>query len=145
MRTLAARPGFAAAVIGAVILLHLVAVPLVLRADQDFVYFGSRALPEACALRAAYGIPCPTCRMTRGVVLALHGRLRESAAVNASAPVLVGLGLLLGLFVSANGGLQLAGRASLAARIRTWTLWIGVAGGAAWLLALAANWIAELT
>jgi hypothetical protein len=36
----------------------------------------------ACPLRAATGIPCPFCGMTRAVVAAVHGHLGTSLAFN---------------------------------------------------------------
>ena len=38
--------------------------------------------PIACPLRAATGIPCPFCGMTRAVVAAVHGHLGTSLAFN---------------------------------------------------------------
>ena len=38
--------------------------------------------PLACPLRAATGIPCPFCGMTRAVVAAAHGHLVTSLAFN---------------------------------------------------------------
>jgi hypothetical protein len=144
MRKLASKPGFAAATIGAVILLHLIALPLVLRADREFVYFGSTALPEMCSLRKIYGIPCPTCGMTRGVVLTLHGQVKDAAATNAAAPVLAGVSLILGVFLMSSGGLRMARRERWAAKLTRWTRNIGITGSAGWVIALALNWIIEL-
>ncbi len=38
--------------------------------------------PLACPLRAATGIPCPFCGMTRAVVAAVHGHVLASLAFN---------------------------------------------------------------
>ena len=38
--------------------------------------------PFACPLRAATGVPCPFCGMTRAVVAAVHGHLASSVAFN---------------------------------------------------------------
>lgn len=38
--------------------------------------------PFACPLRAATGIPCPFCGMTRAVVAAVHGHIATSLAFN---------------------------------------------------------------
>jgi hypothetical protein len=144
MQRLVKRPGFAAASIGTLILVHLAVVAMVLRADREFVYIGDHALPEACSLRKVYGIPCPTCGMTRGAVLALHGHVGESMATNAAAPVLIGVALLLGLTLATAGGLKLAGRERAAAWLTRWVRRAGLTGGALWVVALAANWIVTL-
>ena len=38
--------------------------------------------PFACPLRAATGVPCPLCGMTRAVVAAVHGHIATSLAFN---------------------------------------------------------------
>ncbi len=38
--------------------------------------------PFACPFRAATGIPCPFCGMTRAVVAAVHGHIATSLAFN---------------------------------------------------------------
>ena len=144
MRGLAHKPGFAAACMGAVILAHLAVLPLALGADRDFVYFRGEALPEACSLRRVFGVPCPTCGMTRGVVLALHGRVGDSAATNASAPVLVGVALMLGSSLAGAGGLRLAGRGRAADGLTRWIRIAGLAGAGMWAVVLMLNWVAEL-
>jgi hypothetical protein len=113
-------------------------------ADRDLVYFRGEPLPEACSLRKLYGLPCPTCGMTRGLVLAVHGKLADSVSTNAAAPVLAGIGLALGLLLAGSGGLRLAGRERAAARLARWARLIGLAGAGAWPAVLAANWIAAL-
>jgi hypothetical protein len=125
-------------------LLHLVLPALLLTADADFVYFRGKALPEMCPFRTAFAIPCPTCGMTRGAVLALHGRLGESAAVNASAPVLVGAVLLLGVLLMLAGIFRMTGRDRGSDVTAKWIHHAGVAGGAAWMVLMAVNWVWEL-
>ena len=141
MRTLASKPGFPALAMGALLLLHLVLVPLLLVADADFVYFHGKALPEMCPLRTVFGVPCPTCGMTRGVVLALHGHLAESASVNASAPVLVAAVLFLGILLSLAGGLRMTGRDRYSDLAAKWIQPAGIAAGLAWGVLLTVNWV----
>jgi hypothetical protein len=86
MRRFVSNPGFAAIVLGALILAHLAVAALLFTADRDFVYFGSKAMPEMCPFRKTFGLPCPTCGITRGVVLSLHGRLTDAVATNALLP-----------------------------------------------------------
>jgi len=71
----------------------------------------------ACPLRAATGIPCPLCGMTRAVVAAVHGHLATSLAFNPGG-ILV---LLLAAVVLV--------RPALLARVRLplWTLWASLA------------------
>ena len=45
--------------------------------------------PIACPLRAATGIPCPLCGMTRACVAALHGHLGPSLAFNPGGIIVV--------------------------------------------------------
>jgi hypothetical protein len=144
MKRFASKPGFAALAAGIVILLHLLAIPMVLRADREFVYFGSTALPEMCSLRKVYGVPCPTCGMTRGLVLSLHGQVQDAIETNAAAPALAALSLVLGMFLTSSGGLRLAGRERWAARLSRWIRYAGIGGGAGWALVLALNWAAAL-
>ena len=47
----------------------------------------------ACPLRAATGIPCPLCGLTRAVVAAVHGHLGTSLAFNPGGIVFVALAL----------------------------------------------------
>lgn len=48
----------------------------------------------ACPLRAATGIPCPFCGMTRAVVAAVHGHLGASLAFNPAGVVVLALALV---------------------------------------------------
>jgi hypothetical protein len=75
----------------------------------------------ACPLRAATGIPCPLCGMTRACAAAVHGHLGTSLAFN-PAGVLLMLAALVAIV-----------RPQLLTRIRVpaWTLVVAV--GALWL------------
>lgn len=48
----------------------------------------------ACPLRAATGIPCPFCGMTRAVVAAIHGHLATSLAFNPGGSVVLVLAVV---------------------------------------------------
>jgi hypothetical protein len=144
MRRFVSRPGFAAIVLGALIVAHLAVAGLLFTADRDFVYFGSKPLPAMCSFRKTFGIPCPTCGITRGVVLSLHGKLTDAMATNAAAPVLVGAALSLGLCVLGMGVLQSAERRKAAERLADWTRRIGVTAAGTWFFVLVCNWIVEL-
>jgi Protein of unknown function (DUF2752) len=51
--------------------------------------------PIACPLRAATGIPCPFCGMTRAVVAAVHGHIGTSLAFNPGGIVVLLLAALV--------------------------------------------------
>lgn len=82
-----------AMVAGVAILLNAAAARLVLAADEERVYVFGRAIPWECALRRA-GLPCPTCGMTRSIVMSLHGELGRAWHIAPAGPVLAA-GLLL--------------------------------------------------
>jgi hypothetical protein len=51
-------------------------------------------LSVACPLRAATGIPCPFCGMTRAVVAAVHGNVAASLAFNPGGIVVLALAIV---------------------------------------------------
>jgi hypothetical protein len=53
--------------------------------------------PRCCGLRNAFGLPCPTCGMTRGVSLALHGRFAEATRYNPLTVPCIALFAVLGV------------------------------------------------
>jgi Protein of unknown function (DUF2752) len=77
--------------------------------------------PIACPLRAATGIPCPMCGMTRACVALLHGHVASSLAFN-PAGVLVVLAAVVALI-----------RPQLLTRIRVPIWCVMIAGAALWL------------
>ncbi len=94
-----ARSGFAATVVGAMLLLELVITSVAFTADDDFVYFFGRRINVVCASRRQLGIPCPTCGLTRGFVLTVHGRVREAWRLSPTGPLaaigIFGMGIAL--------------------------------------------------
>jgi hypothetical protein len=50
--------------------------------------------PIACPLRAATGLPCPFCGMTRSVVATMHGHLATALSFNPGGIVVVVLALV---------------------------------------------------
>jgi hypothetical protein len=77
--------------------------------------------PIACPLRAATGVPCPFCGMTRAVVAAVHGHFATSLAFNPGGIVV----LLIGIIALV--------RPALLTRVRA-PIWSAVAiVGALWL------------
>lgn len=89
MGRLLSRPGTIPAMIGTLILAQLAFVRLFFDATLGSVTFLGMAFGSACAFRQRFGVPCPSCGLTRGVVLALHGRLWEACEVNPGGPALV--------------------------------------------------------
>lgn len=90
------------AAVGAVILFDALGARLTLGADEASVWFLGRPLDWQCSLRRA-GLPCPTCGLTRSVVLALHGQWARSWRVAPGGPVFTAglLGLAIALLLSA--------------------------------------------
>ena len=67
-------------------------------ATPQAVYFNGQALDWACSVRQTFGFPCPTCGLTRSVLLTLHGHLGAAFEVNPGGPLVVlGLALLAAL------------------------------------------------
>jgi len=73
--------------VGSVIWLDALLIRLLLQANEDAVFFLGRKIEWVCGLRARYGLPCPTCGLTRSVILTLHGELTRAWMVNPSGPV----------------------------------------------------------
>lgn len=119
------RPGAAALVVGALLLLELAAAAMLMTADATGVWFASTRYDAACFLRERLGVPCPTCGMTRSVVLTLHGQLRAAMGLNPAGPV----------WVAAAAGVA----AALLAR--RWVRPVALAGGGLFALAAAAHWL----
>jgi hypothetical protein len=88
------RPGAAPAAAGAAIALQILAARLALSADEGGVWLFGAPLGAECAFRARFGLPCPTCGMTRSLILALHGEPGRAWALQPAGPVAVA-GLVL--------------------------------------------------
>jgi hypothetical protein len=83
-------PGF----VGALVLAQLLLLRALASADAERVFVAGRELRWGCLFRRAFGLPCPACGMTRGVLLTLHGQIADALRVNPAAPVLT-LGVAL--------------------------------------------------
>jgi len=145
MAGFASRPGFAASVVAAVILMDLTAARLALSADRDHVYLlGKTEIGAVCLFKQRFGLPCPTCGMTRSVVLTLHGKAGTAWQLNPGGPIAVLTTLYLSGAMLAMAFFQRAGRDSAAGktrrRIRFSTVTLGVALAAAVLF----HWASEL-
>jgi hypothetical protein len=88
------RAGSAPGLVGALLLLQLAFVRLVASATTERAYLFGRALHWDCWVKQRIGFPCPTCGMTRSVLLSLQGQFTEAARLNPAGLLLV-LGLVL--------------------------------------------------
>jgi hypothetical protein len=105
-----------ALVAGIVILLDALAARLTLTADQARVYVLGRPIGWQCSMRRI-GLPCPTCGMTRSIVITLHGGWAQAWSIAPGGPVL------------AAGLLALAVALCLFALRRSpWPRWLRVGG-----------------
>ena len=123
--------------IGCVTLADLAAGRTLLQADESRVYLLGRALNWQCGFHAATGLPCPTCGLTRSVVMSLHGEFARAWALAPGGPALaIGLAafalammaLALAQWTGAEGKL-----ASARAWIRNGALAYAAAAAVVWL------------
>lgn len=89
MEMTGAKSGFPATTVGAILLLQLVVVRIVTWADLNHVWVLGRELHWDCWFKQRFGIPCPTCGMTRSIILGMHGQLKQALDLNAAGPLLV--------------------------------------------------------
>jgi hypothetical protein len=92
---------------GVIILWDALVARLVLTADEARVYVFGHAIPWECALRRA-GVPCPTCGMTRSVVMALHGDFGPAWQMAPGGPVLLAGALLAAVVLLIEAGRRTA-------------------------------------
>jgi hypothetical protein len=89
------REGLKAGLTGAALLASLAAARGLAEATPAAVRVAGRGLPVICPSRLLFGVKCPGCGMTRGVLLTLGGDLRVALAVNPAGSVLVAALILL--------------------------------------------------
>lgn len=88
------RAGSAPGLVGALLLVQLAIVRAALSATPERAYLFGRELHWDCWFKQRLGFACPTCGMTRSVLLTLQGQFTEAAQVNPAGLLLV-LGLVL--------------------------------------------------
>jgi hypothetical protein len=89
---------WAAGAVGLAIVGAAGAVRALATATPQAVYFAGRELEWVCSIRQQFGIPCPSCGLTRSVLLTLHGHLGAALEVNPGGPLVVlGVALLAAL------------------------------------------------
>lgn len=103
MRKFLSRPGIPPAAAGLAILLQAIMARIILQADEGHVYVLGHALNWACSFHERFGLPCPTCGLTRSVVLTLHGQVERAWRIAPGGPALT-----LGVLFVAAGVLTLA-------------------------------------
>ena len=89
MTQIRSRPGIASAVVGLILLAQIAAAGILLRATPDGVSLLGSRLGGVCSFRRLTGRPCPTCGMTRSIVLTLNGQIGAALRVNFAGPAWV--------------------------------------------------------
>jgi len=79
---------------GIFLFLGLILLRIVAWADASQVWLFGRQLNWGCWFKEHYGFPCPTCGMTRSVILTMHGDFNNAFLLNPAGPFLIA-GLLL--------------------------------------------------
>ena len=138
------RAGSAPGLVGALLLLQLAFVRAALSATPERAYLFGRELRWDCWFKQRLGFPCPTCGMTRSVLLSLQGQFAEAARLNPAGLLLVfglvllGLALIFLMFYRERRTTLAAG--ALHRRIR-----LGASAyGSLLLVVLFAHWLAEI-
>jgi hypothetical protein len=124
----------ASLVAGAIILLDAAMARVALTADDIGVSVFGHRIPWECSLRRI-GLPCPTCGMTRSVVMALHGEIGRAWHVAPGGPVLAAGSLILAV--------ALLGSPFRRAAAPRWLRAGGVVYGAAAMLIWLGGWAAQ--
>jgi hypothetical protein len=133
------RSRVALTAVAAVIMADCAAARLLFSADEDRVYFLGRALGSACGFRERFGLPCPTCGLTRSMVLTLHGEATRALKVAWGGPF-----LLLALAATA-AGLLIAAVTRIPAKPLVKALgFVGAAAVLVWLAGWAIQFRAAL-
>lgn len=115
-----ARAGSPALTIGSVILADALVARWLLRADEERVFVLGRPIAWVCALRSRFGLPCPTCGLTRSVVMSLHGEFARAWRMAPVGPVLV-VGLLaFGMTLLGLAYFQWTGVSQRETQAKTW-------------------------
>jgi hypothetical protein len=145
MSALASRPGLASAATGLAIILDAALACVMLRADEARVYVLGHPITWVCGLRSRLGLPCPTCGMTRSVVLTLHGEVERAWRVAPVGPVaLFGMLAVAGALL-ALGCSQLLGARRLEVSAKSWIRNGAFIYGGAAILVCIGGWAVSLS
>ncbi len=126
----------AALISGVTVLLDALAARFTLSADDARVYVLGHAIPWECAMRKA-GLPCPTCGMTRSLVMALHGQIGRAWHMAPGGPV-----LLAGVLLAA---VALTISAARRAPLPRWVVTGGMVYAAAAMIVWLGGWAAQFS
>ena len=140
-----ARAGFAAAVVGAILLLELVITGVAFTADHDFVYFFGHRINIVCAARQRLGVPCPTCGLTRGFVLTVHGRVRDAWRLSPTGPLAVGGIFGMGIALLGFAGFERRRTPAQLAGMKRWLQTGALAYGGMATLIWIFSWVSVVT
>jgi hypothetical protein len=140
--------GGAAGFTGLALILQAAAAFILLRADDERVYFLGRPLVWVCAMKSRLHLPCPTCGMTRSLVLSLHGEVGRAWRIAPGGPVFL-FGVLA--LAAALIALSVFGEASRRELAKSWlrrsaVVYAGFATMvwlAGWAVSFAAAWRAR--
>jgi hypothetical protein len=140
-----ARAGFAATVLGAMLLLELIVTNLAFTADHEFVYLFGHRINIVCAARQHYGVPCPTCGFTRGFVLTAHGRAGEAWKLSPTGPLAAGGIFGMGLALLFFAAMERRRTPAQVARVKRWVQNGALAYGGLATLIWICSWISVVT
>jgi len=144
MHGLRGKLNFTPGVVGLALVVPLAMLRLMASASAESVYVAGRELRWGCAFQKMFGIPCPNCGLTRGVLLSLHGQFAEAWALNPAGPLIVLGVLLLGLAMFFLTFYQTSHTPHVAGRIRR-HIRVGSSAYAGLVVAvLVAHWLAEV-
>ena len=82
---------------GIFLFLGLVLLRVAAWADVNQVWLFGSQLHWGCWFKEHYGFPCPTCGMTRSVILTMHGNLDNAFLLNPAGPILIAGLILVGI------------------------------------------------
>ena len=86
-------------VIGGLLFVALILLRSLTWANLDQVWVFGRELHWGCWFKEHFGIPCPTCGMTRSVILTLHGNFSDAVLMNPAGPFLVAGVAIVGILL----------------------------------------------
>ncbi len=129
--------GVPAAAAGVVVWADALLGRMLLRTDGAAVYFLGHPIAVTCWLKSRLGLPCPTCGITRSIVLSLHGDFGRAWQFAPAGPLAVAgaLGLATALFILAIWRVcDAATSMVMSRRIRRAALLYAAAGALIWIV-----------